>query len=397
MLNSVSDDVAAPSNRAHRWAGVGIAILLCGTGALAYGVWQAQTVPTTAQTAPASAPQTATVTALGRLEPQGEVIQLSAPTSNNGNRVDRLLVQEGTQVKAGQVIAILDSHDRLQAAFEQAREAVKVAQAQLAITRAGAKRGELQAQSAAIARIEAQLRTETIERDAEIARVEAELRNAERAYQRYQALYQEGAEKAIVADEKRKEYETAVAQLNRAKAQRATTIATLRKQIQQEQATLEQLAEVRPVDVRANQAEVDRAIAAMNQAQAELEQSYVRSPIAGEILEVHTRAGEGVGSEGIVEIGQTQRMYAVAEVYQSDINRVRVGQRVRVSSDSFPGELRGTVKRIGSQIRRQTIVNTDPSTNIDSRVVEVHVALDGPHARKAAKLTNLQVTVVIEQ
>ncbi len=60
------------------------------------------------------------------------------------------------------------------------------------------------------------------------------------------------------------------------------------------------------------------------------------------------------------------------------------------------GELSGTVTQIGSQVKRQEIVNTDPSTNIDARVVEVHIALDQTSSQKAAKFTNLQVKVVIE-
>jgi HlyD family secretion protein len=145
------------------------------------------------------------------------------------------------------------------------------------------------------------------------------------------------------------------------------------------------------------QTEVNRAIAARNQAKASFDQSVVRSPTDGEVLDIHTQVGEVVSSDGIVEIGQTRQMQIVAEVYQSDINKVRVGQRVRVTSDSFSGELAGTVERIGSQVRRQEVVNTDPSANIDARVIEVHVNLDDASSRKAAKLTNLQVQVVLEQ
>ncbi|NJM72425.1 MAG: biotin/lipoyl-binding protein [Scytonema sp. RU_4_4] len=67
-----------------------------------------------------------TVTALGRLEPKGEIIKLSAPTSAEGNRVEELLVREGTQVKQGQLVAILDSRDRLSAALAEAQEQVRV-------------------------------------------------------------------------------------------------------------------------------------------------------------------------------------------------------------------------------------------------------------------------------
>jgi HlyD family secretion protein len=90
-------------------------------------------------------------------------------------------------------------------------------------------------------------------------------------------------------------------------------------------------------------------------------------------------------------------MEAIAEVYQSDVGKIRLGQKTTVSSSAIAGDLTGTVSQIGSQVRRQTIVNTDPSTNIDARIVEVHVILDRPSSQKAAKSTNLQVQVTISQ
>jgi len=79
------------------------------------------------------------VAALGYLEPQGEVIKLSARAFMEGAQVDKLLVKRGDRVKAGQVFALLESRDRLQAALIQAREQVRVAQARLDQAEAGAK------------------------------------------------------------------------------------------------------------------------------------------------------------------------------------------------------------------------------------------------------------------
>ena len=91
-------------------------------------------------------PEIRTVTALGRLEPEGEVIQLSATTSNEGSRVFQLLVTEGETVQVGQVVAILDSRDRFQADLFEAQERLSIAQIQLEQTLAGAKQGEIDAQ-----------------------------------------------------------------------------------------------------------------------------------------------------------------------------------------------------------------------------------------------------------
>jgi HlyD family secretion protein len=372
-----------------------------------------------------------TITALGKLQPQGEVIKLSAPTSTNGNRVDRLLVKEGDRVKIGQLIAILDSHDRLQAALAEAQQQVASARAKLAQTKAGAKSGEIGAQAAKFQQAQVELTTDRASQIDEIARVTAQwqgdrttqlatisrlrssFQNAQSELNRYQQLQAQGAISKSTLDSKQLAVTTSEQQLAEAQAilnridltskqqlsQAQTKLRRINSSGQQQvasaQATLAQIREVRTVDVNAAQAEVERTIANAKQAQASLAQSSVTAPQSGEVLYIHTRQGEVVSSDGIVEIGQTEQMEAIAEVYQSDVGKVRLGQRARVSSEAIAGELTGTVSQIGAQVRRQTIVNTDPSTNIDARIVEVHVTLDRPSSQKAAKSTNLQVRVTI--
>jgi HlyD family secretion protein len=395
LQNATASNFFVAKLRDRRWVLLMIAATLSLSGA-AYSLWRVQSSTPVAKS-PMIVPEIKTVTALGRLEPTGEVIKLSAPTSSNGNRVDQLLVKEGDQVKKGQVIAILDSRDRLQAAYEQAQEDVKVAQAKLAITQAGAKKGEIAAQQAEIQRLTAQRQGDINAQEATVDRLESELQNAKTEYNRYEALYQSGAISTSQHDSKRLTLDTAQKSLQEARVVLNRIRSTSPAELNQAKANLARIAEVRPVDVAASQADVNRAISAMNQAKAILDQAYVRSPVNGEILYVHTRSGEVVSNDGIVEIGQTRQMEVVAEVYQSDVSKVRLAQEVRITSDSLPGELLGTVKRIGSQVRRQSIINTDPSTNIDARIVEVRVALDAASSTKAAKYTNLQVNVVIEQ
>jgi HlyD family secretion protein len=137
----------------------------------------------------------------------------------------------------------------------------------------------------------------------------------------------------------------------------------------------------------------DVARANLQGADAELELSTVRSPIDGQVLEIRAREGERVGPDGIAEIGETAAMYAVAEVYETDIGRVSVGQRARVSSPALGRELEGTVERIGLEIGKRDVLSTDPVADADARVVEVQIRLLEPEL--AASLTNLRVDVVI--
>ncbi|NEU82380.1 ABC exporter membrane fusion protein [Nostoc sp. UIC10630] len=357
--------------------------------------WQNYANPET-QVPAAQLPQLKTVTALGRIEPQGKVIKLSAAVSAEGSRVEKLLVKEGDWVKAGQLIAILNSRDRLQAELKEAQEQVKVAQANLNRTQAGAKRGEIAAQKAAIARLEAERQGDINTQAATIERFQAEVQNAQAEDERYQQLYQQGAISASQRDSKRLNLETAQKSLQEAQAQLNRTQSASQQQVKQATATLEEIAEVRGVDVEAAQAEINRAVAAMNLAKINLKQAQVRSPQNGQVFEIHTHPGELVSNNGIADIGQTSQMYVIAEVYESDIGKVHSGQQVRIFGDYLPLELQGIVDRKGLQVRRQSVINTDPVSNIDNRVVEVYIRLDEVSSRKAASLTNMQVKAVIE-
>jgi HlyD family secretion protein len=404
---------------------------LMGTGLYFSGRGQVPAASNSVVEAPLVQPKT--VTALGRLEPKGTVIKLSAPTSNNGNRVDRLLVKEGDRVKAGQIVAILDNRDRLQAAFEEAEEQVRLAQAKLVQVRSGAKSGEINAQAAKsrqtqvelendrvsqsdeISRVQAQWDGDRLSQEATIRRLQAARKNAQVEFERYRQLQAQGGISKSELDSKRLTFNTAQQQveeaqavLNRinltaqrqiaqAKTKYQRTLASGQQQVKEANATLDQVKEVRPVDVQVAKVEVDQAIAAAKQAKAELDRASVKAPQDGMVMKIHTYAGEVVSTtDGIVELGQIGQMDAVAEVYQSDFSKVNVGQKARITSDSIPGELTGTVTRTGWQIQRQNVINTDPSSNIDSRVVEAYVALDAESSRKAAKFTNLQVQVVID-
>ena len=369
------------------------AILVTG-GITAYSLWQSSQTKVATNPAP-TVPQIQTVTALGRLEPSGEVWQVSASSSAGSDRVAELLVQEGESVFQGQVIAILDSHDRAAADLKQSQEQVRVAKANLARVKAGAKTGEIEAQQAAIARIEAERSNNIAAQQATIAKLEAELRNAQVEYQRHQQLYDRGAISASERDSKELAGETAQQQLEEAQANLTRIRSAQQQQIKEAKATLDRIAEVRPVDIELATAEVREAQAAVAIAKAELELTYIKAPQTGRILDILTRPGEIVSSDGIARIGKTNQMYAVAEVYESDIGKVKIGQPVNVTSNALLEELHGTVEGIGLEIQRQEVINIDPTANIDAKVVEVRVRLDEESSQKVAGLTNLLVNVKI--
>jgi HlyD family secretion protein len=433
-----------------------------------YGMSQFKGDAKSPEIAPETTTVAAKVAALGRLKPASEVIKLSVPAPLKSDRVLELNVEEGDSVREGETIAILDSHDRLQAALAEAQEQVQVAQAKLEQVKAGAKAGEIAAQAATVNRTEAQIEGdaaaqqaaisriqaqwegersaqeaslnqiqaqwegERSAQEASIARLVAESKNAEAEYRRYESLVKSGATSELVYDTKRLVLETSLRQVEEARANldRINRTAgdrvveaqanldringvlseqlneaqvtferienTGSQQMKEAAATLDRIAEVRPVDIQAAQAEVDRAIAAVNRTQADLEQTYIKAPKSGQVLKIHTYPGEEVSEDGILELGETQEMEVVAEVYQTDIGKVKTGQRVTITSQAFDGELQGTVKKVGLQVLQQKVFKDEPGENLDRRVIEVKIRLNADERQKVAGLTNLQVQVAIE-
>lgn len=129
-------------------------------------------------------------------------------------------------------------------------------------------------------------------------------------------------------------------------------------------------------------------------ARAELVRARITSPVAGLVVEIHAYPGERIGPEGLLEIARIDRMYAIAEVYETDVGRVRPGRAARITSPALPGTLTGRVEWIRPKVEKQDEIGTDPAARKDARVVEVKVVLDDSAA--AAPFTNLQVGVEIE-
>lgn len=127
--------------------------------------------------------------------------------------------------------------------------------------------------------------------------------------------------------------------------------------------------------------------------QADLNDSELRSPINGVVLKVHTREGERPDTDGVLEVGASQSMEALIEVYESDINRIAMDERVTLISENggFEGELEGQVAQISPQVRQRQVLSTDPTGDADARVVEVLVRLDAASAERVARLAGLKV------
>jgi HlyD family secretion protein len=301
-------------------------------------------------------PANAAVSGLGRIEAGNGVVRVAARIAAGTPIVARLLVAKGDTVKAGQVLAELDDKEELEVAVRQALSRVEVARRRLDQVRAGAKVSEISAQ------------------DADVEAREIDLANARTEYDRYKTLGTNVT--AAELDRMQLRVDSAIRTLASARMRRAA------------------LTEVRSVDVDLAQAELDEAVNTLARARLDVAKSVVEAPIDGRVIEIHAWTGEQVGPEGVLEIAPAEPIYAVAEVVESDISRVRVGQRATVTADALKGPLQGTVERISTKVLQNQIMPVDPANFSDARVVEVWIRLDD--GRAAADLIHLRVDVLIQ-
>lgn len=356
------------------------------------------------------------VTALGRIEPEGEVVKLTAPSGVSGAIVTELKVAEGEQVTEGQTVALLDGFEQAFAAVTEAKTRVEIEKRKLDQMRAGAKTGDLAAQNAQTRRLETELenarreirRAENSGTDtpvpeyAAIERLERELANARIELGRSEKLAASGDVSRSELDTKRLNVETIEKEIKRARATLATVIRekrlaveTLEKDLERSRATFSSLAEVRPTDVAVARAEVENALAAVDRAIADLEQRKVKSYTSGKVLKIYARPGETVGGDGVLELGDTETMFAVAEVFEADITKVKTGQQAEIIVRTSGEKFGGVVVQIGSLIKKRDNLDSDPVADVDARIVEVKVKLSPEASRQLADLTNLRVDVRI--
>src|SRR5262249_49363760 len=132
------------------------------------------------------------ISCLGHIEPDLEVITLCAPSNWTGMPlIAALKIEEGDEIKTGQLIATMDSRDRLDRAWEAAMSRIKVAEQRLAQVKAGPKPADLSAQRAEIARLQAELnhaeieqaRAERLYRQGDIATTEVDAKRTQRQTQ----------------------------------------------------------------------------------------------------------------------------------------------------------------------------------------------------------------------
>ncbi len=296
----------------------------------------------------------------GRIE--GDDAAVSAKT---GGRLKEISVREGDQVKAGQVIAVIDDEqvrareEQEQSLVEQSEAKVTWAKQQIAVLNAQLDQSNTGVDQA---RLDAQGRVSQAEADvakaeAQLVQHEAEYKQARYDEERYTKLANDGDVPERTGTQARSTSESQGAAVQAAKRQvdaaraglmvaranlanasmRSSQSLAIRQQIIQSQA-----------DIASAEAETEKARARLKEAQANRNDLQIIAPFDGTVTTRSAEPGEVItAGTPVVTIVNLSAVYLRGFIPEGDIGRVRTGQTARVYLDSAPSKaIEATVIRI---------------------------------------------------
>ncbi|MDC8446289.1 MAG: efflux RND transporter periplasmic adaptor subunit [Nitrosomonas sp.] len=123
-------------------------------------------------------------------------------------------------------------------------------------------------------------------------------------------------------------------------------------------------------------AEIAHAEAEQRIAVEALKNTRIHAPISGTVLKILTWPGERIKDDGLVEMADLTQLDIVAEVYESDLNQVKVGQKAYIRAKGFDQVYTAEVRELGYLVRKNDLNDTDPLADRDNRIIEVRLTLD---------------------
>ena len=232
-----------------------------------------------------------------------------------GGRVLERLVDEGETVKAGQLLARLDS-----ASLDH---------------EAAMRRGDAETARAALRELQAGSRREEVaQAEAVLAAAEAEAARLTDDFRRQQELFAREVIPKQKFDAAKAARDTSVAQARQARE----ALALVRKGPRQER-------------IDAARAHLQQAEAALALAVERVGYATLTSPVSGMVMAKNIEPGEQVSTgTPVVTIGELDTVWVRAYIAETDLGRVKVGQKARVTTDTWPGRVYdGKVSFISSE------------------------------------------------
>jgi HlyD family secretion protein len=293
-------------------------------------------------------------------------------------RMIELTVREGDSVKKGQVIARLDAAQleqqkmrdvaaiaSAQSAYDQLKTTIEFQKATID-SDINTRQAEVAQAQAHLDELNAGSRTEEVQQaDSSVTEARAQVDLARADWERAQTLYKNQDISTSQFDQARTKFSAANAVLAQAEQRAAMVkegprkeeIAGARAQLARAKAAVA-TAEANRIELRrkqeelvARRAEIDRARAQAGITEAQLNDTTIVSPIDGVVLVKSAEPGEVIAAgTTIVRIGDLDHPWLRAYVGETDLGRVKLGTKVKLMTDSYPGKAYdGTVSFIASE------------------------------------------------
>jgi HlyD family secretion protein len=290
-------------------------------------------------------------------------------------RLQKLLVDEGSSVKAGELIGEIDPTE-LKTVRDSAAQNIRTLQARLLQANTTLAMNDRQT-TAAVQQAEASL-TAT---HAQLDQARATLSLNEITYKRNQGLFEGGAIAAQDRDTAESNYRASQA-----------NVKALGDQVKAAEAQLEaaranrQQVDVQQADIAATRAQLAQAAAQRDQADTQLGYTKMYSPINGIVSVRVARQGEVVQAGGpVVTVLDVDHLWVQADVEETYIDQIAFGQKLKVLLPSG-NTIEGTVffKGVESNFATQRDVSR---TKRDVKAFTIKVAVPNQERRLFAGMT----------
>lgn len=265
---------------------------------------------------------------------KGTIVAVSAKV--NG-RIEKVLVSEGDKVEAGQVIAVLEQADLI-AQVNQAKANLAITQANLASVAAGRRHQEI------------------AQADAAVLEAKATMENALRNSERDASLYEQGVISVHQRDASETAYRVAKAKYAAAREQLSLNAEGSRQE-----------------DIQMAEAQVQKAQAALEAAQLQLNDTTVKAPVSGIVATKSVEVGEIiVAGQQLFNITDPEDVWVGANIEETYIGRVQVGQKVSFIVDAYPDQtLTGAVSEVGAATGSQfSLLSSENSSGNFTKVTQ---------------------------
>jgi ABC exporter DevB family membrane fusion protein len=361
-----------------------VVLLVLGVGALAWGFGEWRRSRGDASVVVRVGNIRQTVAAIGRIEPFTEVTL----ANKIPGRIREVLVKEGDLVKRGQVVIRFDdaepaasarmSEARIRTAQADVRRAARgleSARARWAEAKSGARPQEIERARAEVAEARQKQQFSEVERarmkrlldSGYIARAQydAEVTNAEVWRARVRAS--EEALNLLLAGPK------------------AETVAAAWAQVQEAEAEL-----------RRAESHVQQAQAELGVARAAVDSTLVEATVDGKVTRKLVEPGEAVDvSMPLMVLGDMQKIIVKAEVDETDVGKLALGQKAEITADAYPGRVfPGNVYEIGQAVGKRKVRPEDPAKIQDMKVLETKIeVIEGADELKLGMTVDVRVLV----